>query len=40
MKLTKQQTERANKLLELLCKAGHVDAEQAYSLFDSKDDAA
>lgn len=39
MTLTEQQTERANKLLDLLCKAGHLSAEQAYSVFDSKGDA-
>ncbi len=39
MELTKQQIERANKLLDLLCQSGHLGAEKAYSLFDSKSDA-
>ena len=39
MTLTEQQTKRASKLLDLLCKAGQLNAEQAYAIFDSKSDA-
>jgi len=39
MTLTEQQTKRANELLDLLCEAGDLSGEQAYSLFDSKSDA-
>ena len=39
MKLTEQQTKRANKLLDLLCEAGDLNGEEAYYLFDSKSDA-
>ena len=39
MKLTEQQIKRANKLLDLLCRAGLLSSDQAYSVFDSKSDA-
>jgi hypothetical protein len=39
MKLTKQQIKTANKLLRLLCKTGHIDAENVYPLFDTESDA-
>lgn len=39
MTLTEQQTKRANKLLEQLCKNRILVAEQVYAIFDSKSDA-
>jgi hypothetical protein len=39
MTLTEQQTKRANKLLDLLCEVGDLNGIEAYSLFDSKNDA-
>lgn len=39
IKLTKQQIQRANKLLDLLCKSGQIDGSKMYPLFKSKSDA-
>jgi hypothetical protein len=39
MTLTEQQTQKANKLLDELCKSGHLDAENVYPLFDTERDA-
>ncbi len=39
MKLTKQQIKTANKLLDKLCKAEHLDAEEVYPLFGTERDA-
>lgn len=39
MTLTEQQTKRANKLLDELCKNRDLGAKQVYSLFDSKSEA-
>lgn len=39
MTLNEQQTNRANKLLDELCKNRELEAEQVYAIFDSKTDA-
>lgn len=38
MSLNKQQTPKAKKLLDELCKTGNLDAEQVYPLFDSENE--